>query len=192
MRPLLPLLALALAAATAPGRAATNPAAFVPEADGYDKAAIRGAEMPADAPTFARFPAGPVLRGPFAAPRVNDSRRTHEYRTTIRESASEGVNFAGHYRLVSWGCGTGCAEWAVVDGITGRVFSPPDLRDTDFDDIAFDEFGPEPVELVRFRADSQLLVVIGRTGGDNTRRGISWFVWEHDRLRRIRFVPHPG
>lgn len=43
------------------------------------------------------------------------------YRTTIRDQAKEGPNFAGHYTVATWGCGTECEGYAIVDAITGRV-----------------------------------------------------------------------
>jgi hypothetical protein len=44
------------------------------------------------------------------------------YRTRLREGEAKGPNFAGHFTLVSWGCGGGCQDWAVVDARTGHVF----------------------------------------------------------------------
>jgi hypothetical protein len=44
------------------------------------------------------------------------------YQTRLREGAKKGPNFAGYFTLVSWGCGSSCQEWAVIDARTGRVF----------------------------------------------------------------------
>jgi len=46
------------------------------------------------------------------------------YRTVIREGAREGPNFAGHFTIVTWGCGAGCVQFAIVDAKTGLVYSP--------------------------------------------------------------------
>jgi hypothetical protein len=43
------------------------------------------------------------------------------YGTRLRQGAAEGPNFAGHYTVVTWGCGTGCQIAAVVDARTGRL-----------------------------------------------------------------------
>ena len=43
------------------------------------------------------------------------------YRTKLREGAATGPNFAGHYTVVQWGCGTGCQVVSVVDARTGRL-----------------------------------------------------------------------
>lgn len=45
------------------------------------------------------------------------------YRTKLREGAATGPNFAGHYTIVLWGCGTGCQFVSVVDARTGRLSS---------------------------------------------------------------------
>ena len=43
------------------------------------------------------------------------------YGTRLRQGAAQGPNFAGHYTVVTWGCGTGCEIAAVVDARTGRL-----------------------------------------------------------------------
>jgi len=43
------------------------------------------------------------------------------YYTAITEQAAEGPNFAGHYTVASWGCGTSCFDYAIVDSITGKI-----------------------------------------------------------------------
>lgn len=49
-----------------------------------------------------------------------------EFRTRIREGAAsylsdEFTHYAGHYALVTWGCGTSCQSGAIVDVFTGKV-----------------------------------------------------------------------
>lgn len=46
-----------------------------------------------------------------------------QYHTTITKTVSEGSNFAGHYSLASWGCGTDCFGYAVIDTKTGEIVS---------------------------------------------------------------------
>lgn len=55
--------------------------------------------------------------------RVNYSTLTQAslFRTAINEQVAEGPNFAGHYRVVSWGCGTECLGYAVVDVVDGNI-----------------------------------------------------------------------
>lgn len=43
------------------------------------------------------------------------------YRTVINAEVEEGANFAGHYRLATWGCGTNCYGYAVIDLRSGKI-----------------------------------------------------------------------
>ena len=47
------------------------------------------------------------------------------YRTRLREGAAKGPNFAGHFTIVTWGCGSDCYDIAIVDARTGRVWFAP-------------------------------------------------------------------
>jgi len=38
---------------------------------------------------------------------------------------SNGPNFAGHYFVIRWGCGSECLMMAIVDARTGKVYDPP-------------------------------------------------------------------
>jgi hypothetical protein len=69
--------------------------------------------------------------------------RAKMFRSVLRNAASRGPNFAGHYAIAQWGCGTSCIEFAVIDLKTGKVFINPE---------------PATSDLV-FDIDSRLLVV---------------------------------
>lgn len=43
------------------------------------------------------------------------------FQSTITEQSSEGPNFAGHYTVATWGCGTECQGFAIIDAITGDI-----------------------------------------------------------------------
>jgi len=71
-------------------------------------------DFPAPAP-FHGVPGSPVLR--TAGQRL--------FRTRIREAAKQGPNFAGHYTIAEWGCGSSCVSVAVIDAETGVVHEGP-------------------------------------------------------------------
>lgn len=73
------------------------------------------------------------------------------FRTTITNQVEEGVNFAGHYTVATWGCGTSCRGYAIVDVITGNIvnFEPGN------------EF--EPVNDFAYSRDTNILVLNPRT-----------------------------
>lgn len=53
-----------------------------------------------------------------------------EYRTVITEKYDElEVNFASHYIVVTWGCGSGCVTGAMVDTRDGSVYSMPEDKE---------------------------------------------------------------
>ena len=47
---------------------------------------------------------------------------TSRHKTLITEGAKQSINFAGHYRIVEWGEGTGVGRFAVVDYQSGKVY----------------------------------------------------------------------
>src|SRR5207245_740192 len=47
------------------------------------------------------------------------------FRTNLSNAAKEPSNFAGHYRVTFWGCGSVCSAAALIDLQTGDVFPPP-------------------------------------------------------------------
>jgi hypothetical protein len=73
-------------------------------------------------PGFDKYPVDNSYQGPPATLNTSYSKLARAYRTRLREGAKKGPNFAGHFTLVSWGCGTSCQEWAIIDARMGRVF----------------------------------------------------------------------
>ena len=57
--------------------------------------------------------------------KVGSTRDTSCFRTMLRQTARQGVRFAGHYSIDYWGCGTNCARIGIVDLITGRAYVSP-------------------------------------------------------------------
>lgn len=74
-------------------------------------------------PKFAEYPSE-LYVGPRAAVQlVTPFDRT--FRTRIRNTQSQDVNFAGEYVLSTWGCGTSCATGVAVSARTGKVIELP-------------------------------------------------------------------
>lgn len=164
---------------------------FAADDDGYDEHTIRAADLPKNPPRFDQYPAVEPFTGHIAKPDVHTQPMARLFRTRIREGAQTGPNFAGHYTLVFWGCGAGCLGLAIVDANTGKVFFPPNLGSVDNLNVAYEELESPDGRLVQFQRDSRLLVVIGGINEAPELRGISYFVWEGHKMRRIRFVPKP-
>lgn len=131
---------------------------------------------------------------------LKSHKNANTYRTNLRGAAKEKVNFAGHYILTTWGCGTNCTQSAIIDASTGAVFFPAELEGTvqGFCDLPEnanpadapemgDEYAP-----VLYKADSRLLVLNGFSGGDfnnqNLRCGTYYLEWTGKNFKRINFV----
>jgi len=132
-----------------------------------------------DIPRYEAFPTPVTPNLKPAKVDLKSHPRAARYRTRLSEGAGEGPNFAGHFTVVGWGCGTSCAQWAVVDASTGAVYFPPDeiaLISTVHVDIAEGEPEPDFYGL-RFRKDSTLSMILGAPNEDDSREGILFYKW---------------
>ena len=127
---------------------------------------------------FVEFNVETVFKGKPAAPLLvrPEERR---FRTVLREGAKEGANFAGHYTVVEWGCGTECWQAAIIDAETGRVYPSP-----------LKGFGYFQSSWLHFQLHSRLLVAC-----DNCRKWASeqcdqrYFVWNGDSFSEVKRMP---
>jgi hypothetical protein len=140
-------------------------------------------------PRFEDYPAAPAFTGKPAPPKLGAAHH-RLFRSMIRAGAAQGPNFAGHYTIALWGCGSSCGSMAVVDAKTGRVFDGPFgilgsmglLRYPD------DPSGQAPP--LTYRLDSRLLIVRGCPEDD--RCGAYYYEWKPPAfhlLRKLQPVP---
>jgi hypothetical protein len=134
------------------------------------------AKQPA-APRFESYPVREVYKGRPAPVRL-DSRKARMFRSRLREDSRTGPNFAGHYTVVIWGCGTGCAQMGVVDAKTGRVYFPP-LEYHDIPDV-------ENVDTRGFRLDSRLLVLTQNHYDGRGGYTAFYYLFDNGRFRLLR------
>ena len=74
-------------------------------------------------PRFADYRVSDVFGGKPFAPRFLTPEQRH-WRSQIGDFGLT-PNFAGHYAVVEWPCGTECMALAVVDAKTGTIYPPP-------------------------------------------------------------------
>ncbi|WP_175882331.1 hypothetical protein [Burkholderia sp. BCC0044] len=139
-------------------------------------------------PPFDRYPAPAAAhapRKPAAAPRLT-SNEARLYRTIIRDEFAQPANFAGHYRVAIWGCGTDCRNFAIVDKYTGATYTMPGVK-------AVSGVMGNDDERVDFRAGSRLLIVAGCFNDDcdagNAKAARFFYEWTGTRLRPVGACP---
>jgi hypothetical protein len=126
----------------------------------------------ANFPHFEDYPVTVTFKG-RNHPVILDS-NSRAFRTRLREAGRETPNFADHYVVTIWGCGTGCVMGAIVDAVTGKVQWFPGTI------CCWYEMGEE-VEPVEFRRNSRLIILNGMINekGDVARR---YYKFEKNRL----------
>jgi hypothetical protein len=96
---------------------------------------------------FSKFLVDSIYQGKLATPNVSiiknnkywesikkcnylDINQWKEY--LISRCKENGINFAGHYTIVEWGCGCQCQIMAIIDRISGKIYFP-DIPDDHID-----------------------------------------------------------
>jgi hypothetical protein len=83
-----------------------------------------------------------IHNGKLAEPDFSSYPEAKRYITRIKEECKNGINFAGKYTLVIWGCGSPCQSGVIVDRINGKIYAN-----------YFSAFGSE------FRKDSRMIII---------------------------------
>ena len=90
-----------------------------------------------------------IYNGVLARPNFKTDPSAKSFITRIKNSCkNDGINFAGHYTIVEWGCGALCQQMAIVDRITGKIM---------YSDIPFDK--NEGYSGSSYHIDSRRLVI---------------------------------
>jgi hypothetical protein len=122
---------------------------------------------------FAKYPAERLYKGKPVAPKlITPAQR--QFRTVLRKGEGKGPNFAGHYTVVEWGCGSNCVSFAVVDAVNGRVY------DTDTPPVN-DAY---PCGLL-YKLESRLFVVEKSSSGNGDCTA-HLYTWDGSRFKPLR------
>lgn len=136
-------------------------------------------------PRFESYPAQ-VYKGRVAPVRINNP-RSRTFKTRLREGAKDGVNFAGHYTVVQWGCGAGCLDAAIVDAKTGSVYFPGETSD-----FAVWFWGDKDYDALQFKPNSRLIVLSGSPASElnkaEPKYGLFYYEWTGSGLKLIKVV----
>jgi len=139
-------------------------------------------------PRFAEYPTR-VERPRITAIDFKKNPDARTYRTRLTEALRNGVNFAGHFIVAGWGCGTGCTNAAVIDTFTGKIHWPEQFYNVD---ATYGE-GYSDVQL-DFKKNSRLLIIHGRPGskddsGYSGPPGDYYYEWRSNAFHLIRSIP---
>jgi hypothetical protein len=138
-------------------------------------------------PSFSAFKVPEYKKKP--APAKILTRFDRQFRAAIREGARKGPNFAGHFTIVSWGCGTGCNSFVIVDAASGQIYwtAPFSTIGMPYEGAKSGrEYGG-----LDYKADSRLLVADGCPEDDNDKCGTHYYEWRNGSFRSIQFKPDP-
>jgi hypothetical protein len=112
----------------------------------------------------------------------------------LAKEARKGPNFAGHYTIVIWSCGSPCSNVAILDAETGERYDIPFVGELGWGSC---EGGPDADgELLSYRIDSSLLIVTGRLEIPDPQSHMlskgpcrrHYYQWDGHRLSLIRAV----
>lgn len=155
---------------------------------------LAGAVLAQAPPSFEQFAATETFSGKPAAPTLKTAGQ-RMFRTRIREAAAKGPNFAGHYTIAEWGCGSGCVSIALIDSSDGRVFDGP-FQTLSWDLVNYEGKYPSNANgfvPLSFHRDSRLLVARGcPQDKDCASYFYEWTGSQFKLLRKIPAVPLPN
>ena len=130
-------------------------------------------------PHFDDYPVTNIYKGKPKPVNLQSHPNARKWRTMLREGAKEGPNFAGHYTIAKWGCGSSCVQFGIIDATTGNVYFPKGLTYVSWGWWWKEDYG------LKFTKDSRLLVVYG-SPNDLEDHGVFYYLWEGDDLKLIK------
>jgi len=144
---------------------------------------------PFDPPRFSDYHVAATSGRPPAPVDERSDPRVRRFRTVLRQGAKHGPNFAGHFTIVGWGCGASCLQFAIVDSTSGRVSFPTGIKNVSTTHVGKDPGeGDVTFNALRFRTDSNLLVVLGAINEDDSSEGIRYYTWNGTTLVPIQTI----
>ncbi|HEY1211289.1 MAG TPA: hypothetical protein VGE85_18130 [Terracidiphilus sp.] len=134
--------------------------------------------------TFEHYPAVADFSGSPAKPLLITPHE-HAFRTMIRTQALNGPNFAGHYTVAKWGCGSPCLSFVIIDAKSGAIYDPG------FSAGCANSNGSGAG--INFKLTSRLIIVTGLSKeSKEVVCGDDFYQWDGKRLKWIHFEPWPS
>jgi hypothetical protein len=145
-----------------------------------------GAQAQERMPQFREYPVAGTYSGP-SAPVVLKTADDRMFKTRLREAAkTEKPNFAGHYIMTYWGCGSSCVMGAVIDAKTGAVYW------WDFTVCCWPGEVDDKFEPIVVRLNSKLIVFAGARNEKEGDVGTHFYKFEGGRFVHIKSIMKPN
>jgi hypothetical protein len=151
----------------------------------------QGPNKRAPIPMFEDYPITSIFRGEPALPIF--AKGQGGFSTQIKEGARKGPNFAGHFTIAQWGCGSGCISFAIVDAVSGQLNYP-----IPFVGLGIPYMGTatgRDYKGLEYRLDSSLLIADGCPEDEDSTDadfemncGTRYYKWEANRFVLIQTV----
>lgn len=127
------------------------------------------------APRFEDFKIEKMFNGNLTEVNINNNSSAREFRSALRYAAKSGPNFAGHYAVAEWGCGSSCQDGMIIDLISGEVYDP------------FTEATSRGVD---YKINSYLFITDPKDDSENEQGFISqlpvkYYIWKNNQLIQI-------
>jgi len=151
-------------------------------------------------PRFEDYPVTDIFNGAPATPILATSEQ-RRYRTRIRNGVidgegvwsgswrnpikTNGPNFAGHYFVIRWGCGSDCLMMAVVDAKTGKIYDPPLSGAGTELYVNMDILGDREID---FKPHSSLMVLRNSCRIARSECGVYYFNWQNNEFTLLKRV----
>lgn len=116
----------------------------------------------ASVPQFKDYPATQTYAGQRPALVLDEFGKM--FKTRLREALADKPNFAGHYVLTVWGCGTSCISGGIVDKISGKAYPLPEILMGVFP--LKPEFQNQDDRELIYKPTSRLLIMAGSFDSD--------------------------
>lgn len=138
-------------------------------------------------PKFEDFPISIVFKGQPAPP-ILETSGDRLFRTMIRKDAKKGPNFAGHYTIARWGCGSYCVSMALIDAKTGTIQrSDPFGILGHFSGNYHGDTPDKDAPQLEFQLNSRLLIVRGCPEDENC--GTYFYEWTNSKFQLLKWIP---
>jgi hypothetical protein len=145
------------------------------------------------APRFRDYPVREIFKGKPAKIEWPPDYPQHEFfRLSIQDLIDGGVNFASHYAVREWSCGTDCRWLVILDMKTGRFLkaSPYGVLS-----LTEDQKNNGKNDWLQIRPDSRLLIASGCFNVESPKKpvkcGTKYFVLEKAKFVLVRYDPQP-